>query len=108
MLQIVLICYVNQKKFAFFAKTDKFYDDNAEISDIIDLGFLSKKGESNMTRKIIIGVLALYGFAAVCLAGPTSVKADALPCTVEYLNQAKEFAHALPRHDKNGHSDPEL
>ena len=26
----------------------------------------------------------------------------------KYLNQAKEFAHALPRHDKNGHSDPEL
>lgn len=43
-----------------------------------------------MTKKFIKGAIAFCATAAMGLAAPTAVKADALPCTVTYLNQARE------------------
>lgn len=42
-----------------------------------------------MTKKYLIRVIALCGIAVMGMASPKAVKADALPCTVMYLNQAK-------------------
>ena len=43
-----------------------------------------------MTKKYLIGAVAVCGFAVMSLTVPKTVKADALPCTVMYLNQAKD------------------
>ena len=43
-----------------------------------------------MTRQLLLKALAVAGIAVVAFASPKAVKADALPCTVMYLNQAKE------------------
>ena len=43
-----------------------------------------------MTRQLLLKALAVAGVAVVCAAAPQTVKADALPCTVMYLNQARE------------------
>ena len=48
-----------------------------------------QKGEMHMIRKIITGALVLIGLTAAFVSVPKAVKADALPCTVMYLEQAK-------------------
>lgn len=47
-----------------------------------------------MKGKQLIGVGAVCLAAALTFGVPTSVRADALPCTVTYLNQAKEMQAA--------------
>ncbi|MCR5357434.1 MAG: hypothetical protein K6E63_08540 [Lachnospiraceae bacterium] len=42
-----------------------------------------------MIKKVIAGALILLGFTAATMAVPRVAKADALPCTVMYLEQAK-------------------
>ena len=53
-----------------------------------------KKGDEYMKGKQLIGVGAVCLAAALTFGVPTTVKADALPCTVTYLNQAKEMQAA--------------
>jgi flagellar biosynthesis chaperone FliJ len=48
-----------------------------------------KKGEEYMTKKYLIRAMTICAAAVMGLAAPKVVKADALPCTVEYLNQAR-------------------
>lgn len=50
---------------------------------------MSWKGEIIMTRQGFLRTLAVLGVAIMGVAAPVTVKADALPCTVMYLNQAK-------------------
>lgn len=42
-----------------------------------------------MTKKYLIRAMTICAAAVMGLAAPRTVKADALPCTVEYLNQAR-------------------
>ena len=44
-----------------------------------------------MTRKVLVRGSAMCLVAVLSFAVPKAVKADALPCTVTYLNQAKEM-----------------
>ena len=53
--------------------------------------FVIKKGDEYMTGKQLIRVGAVCLAAALTFGVPTAVKAEALPCTVAYLNQAKEM-----------------
>ena len=56
--------------------------------------FVIKKGDEYMTGKQLIRVGAVCLAAAISFGVPTVVRADALPCTVAYLNQAKEMQAA--------------
>jgi hypothetical protein len=44
-----------------------------------------------MTRKLLIRGSAMFLIAVLSVAVPRAARADALPCTVTYLNQAKEM-----------------
>ena len=54
------------------------------------INFCLRKGRSIMEKKYLIRALVLSGIIIAGFTAPKAVKADALPCTVMYLNQAKE------------------
>ena len=80
----------------FFSKIAYFSDDKTEIFAIIICGYFylsHKKGDEYMKGKLI-GVGAVCLAAALTFCVPTTVRADALPCTVTYLNQAEALQAA--------------